>query len=315
MGLSPIPYMVGGDVEHPVEVMRAVAYMATRGASGVGTPDSFKPAATTVPSDRIVLSAGIAAADNAYPGGRNQSYVMFADSELEVPIEPTGSAGGRTDLVVLRILDPQYEGATPANPQTFQYARAYVVKGVAANTAGTRGLGLSFPAVAIARVTLPANTATVTPDMVTDVRRLVAPRSERRLKATVPGGTFELTASGKTRLTSWVPQFYVPEWATDVQVTATLTGAFVTGDTSGFLDVRMGTQQSSDLPYDFEAATATETSRHTLVVTGGFTVPSGWRETSQGVTLYGLRSANKTGKLALNRTQVLYDVEFYEEVR
>ncbi|WP_159795636.1 hypothetical protein [Puerhibacterium puerhi] len=285
------------------------------GTSGVGTPTSFKVTPTTTPGPNIRVFPGIGAANSAYSGGTFQSYVLFGGSSTDIRITPTGSSGGRTDLVIARIKDPQYEGTWPADPQAMDYAYIDVIEGVPANTAGTHGLGLQYPCIALARINIPANTATITADMITDVRRLVAPRSNRIIEATVPGGNSALTSTSKTRWTSWLPTVYVPQWATKVQVTAHLSSLFVTGSTSGLIDVRLGGQISSNLPYDFEQPSNAVTSRASLTVTGGFDVPDGWLETTQAISLYGTRSSGKSGTLALNQSQVLYDVYFYEDTK
>lgn len=315
MTLDSKPWLIGGDVEHPVEVARALAHMATGGASGVGTPRSFKVHATNVPGPTVRIDAGIGAAVSAYSAGSLlQSYVLFAGSHTDQPITATGAGSGRTDLVVARIRDPQYEGSWPADPQSGDYAYIDVIEGVPANTAGTRGLGLSFPCIALARIDIPKSTGTITDAMITDLRRLANPRSQREIAATIPGGTSAVTSSTKARWTSWIPEVFVPAWATHVQVTATLSSVLITGATSGDIDVRMGGQISSNLAYDFEQPSNSVTSREAMTITGGFVVPDGWKETSQALYLYANRSSSKTGTIALNRSQVLYDVQFQEKV-
>lgn len=315
MTLDGKPWLIGGGVEHPVEVGRALAHMATMGSSGVGTPDSFKVTALPTPGTSVRVSAGIAAARNAYAGGANQSYVLQGASPTDVAVTPTGSTGGRSDLVVARVTDPQYEGTWPADPQAVDYASIEIIQGVPSNTISTRGLSLQFPCVALARIDLPASTATVTDAMITDLRRLVAPRQQREMFMTRPAsGTLTLTSTSKVQWSSYAPEVFVPPWATRVQIIATVSSVLVTGSTSGFVDVRLGNLTSSDSDYDFEQPSGTATMRDQLLVVGGFTVPSQYRETVQSLRLFGSRASGKTGTLAMNRTQVAFDVQFSEAV-
>jgi hypothetical protein len=316
MTLNGKPWLIGGGVEHPVEVGRALAYMATMGASGVGTPDSFKVRATTVPGPSVLLGPGIGAAASAYGGGLPESYVLWGDDDTEQAITPTG-AGGRSDLVVARIRDPQHEGTWPADPQAGDYAFPYVVQGVPAGQKGTRGLGLQFPCIALARIDIPANTATITDGMIKDVRRLAAPRTQIEKDATVPPGTTAVTTkeAAKARWGSFRPIFNVPSWATRVRVTAFISSALITGDTAGLIDVRFGTLRSSDLAYDFESASGSETQRDGLIVTGAWDIPDGWQETDRAVEIWANRADGKTGTLALKSSQVMVEVVFSEDVR
>lgn len=316
MTLNGKPWMIGGGVEHPVEVARALAYMATQGSSGVGTPGSFKVTALPTPGTAVRCAAGIGAAANAYPGGTNQSYVLQGTSSTDVPVTPTGSTGGRTDLVVARVTDPQYEGQFAEDPNAVDYASIEIIQGVPANTRGTRGLGLAFPAVALARLDIPASTATITDAMITDLRRLVAPRQVRALETTGFGSTADvrLTSSTKVQWPDVSKTFFVPSWANRAQVAARLNSVFAVGATSGELDVRLGSLISSNADYDVQNG-GSVTTRETLGIVGAWSVPSSMRETEQTVRVFGNRDSSKTGYLSMRRgVQIEWDVTFFEAV-
>src|SRR5699024_6184474 len=180
MAMERVPYLVGGGFEHSAEVMRAMLAASTSGAEGIVNAGDFKVRPLAVPGTSVRVAPGNALIRNSYGGGQAQTYACRAGSETEVPIEATGSAGSRTDLIVARSDDPPDQGGS-FDPLTFEAARFEVIKGVPASTKTVAGLGLTYPAIALARVTLPASTGTVTAAMITDLRKLAQPRKERHL--------------------------------------------------------------------------------------------------------------------------------------
>src|SRR5699024_10632330 len=180
------------------------------------------------------VAPGNALIRNSYGGGQAQTYACRAGSETEVPIEATGSAGSRTDLIVARIDDPTYQGGS-FDPLTFEAARFEVIKGVPASTRTAAELGLSYPAIALARVTLPASTGTVAAAMITDLRSVALPRVQRHLF------THNLSTDENDHINPdpghemgepwpnvwW--EFHIPDWATRVRVRALLGGVRVEG--------------------------------------------------------------------------------------
>src|SRR5699024_1000733 len=171
----------------------------------------------------------------------------------EVPIEATGSAGSRTDLIVARIDDPTYQGGS-FDPLTVEAARFEVIKGVPAATRTAAELGLSYPAIALARVTLPASTGTVTAAMITDLRKLAQPRKERHLfvRPLVQAdgvrrlATEEADGQYWPDVTEW--RVEVPEWAQRVRMVAQWGGVSLLaagGNSYGRVWVRLGSTRDS----------------------------------------------------------------------
>lgn len=327
MAMERVPYLVGGGFEHSAEVMRVMLAAATSGAEGIMTPGDMKVSALPVPGTAVVANPGNALIRNSYSGGVGQSYATRAPQQTELPIVATGSAGGRTDLIVARIDDPTYGGG-PFDPLTFEASKFEVVRGVPANTRTARGLGLSYPAIALARVTLPASTGTVTAGMITDLREMAQPRKERHLFV------YPLVqGDGTNRIESWDAdgQYWpgvtrwrldVPEWAQRVRILAHWGGVFLQagGDnTWGRLWVRIGstatngisTQETSwDIP-----ATLSSNTREAWMAGSDQAVPAGIRGTNLPVGLRGrlVGGATDAYKPELNAVSVVsLDVEFYE---
>ena len=245
MAMERVPYLVGGGFEHSAEVMRAMLAAATSGAEGIVTPGDFKVRPLSVPGTSVRVAPGNALIRNSYGGGQAQSYACRAGSETEVPIEATGSAGSRTDLIVARIDDPTYQGGS-FDPLTFEAARFEVIRGVPASTKTVAGLGLTYPAIPLARVTLPKSTGTVTSSMITDLRFLAQPRKERHLFVHPLSRADEVQYLSDSRdigdwwpsplVTGWTVD--VPSWAQRVRIVGQVGGVLLRGGEVGDAEAR-----------------------------------------------------------------------------
>lgn len=248
MAMERVPYLVGGGFEHSAEVMRAMLAAATSGAEGIVNAGDMKVAPLSVPGTSVTVGPGNALIRNSYGGGTAQTYAVRAASQTQLPIQATGSAGSRTDLIVARIDDPTYQGGA-FDPTTFEAARFEVIRGVPAGTTTAAELGLSYPAIALARVTLPVSTGTITASMITDLRKIALPQKERHLfvHALVQGdGRHILNSDGQSRwwplLAMW--RVDVPEWAQRMRMVGQWGGVMLpkgsSGNAWGRIWVRLG---------------------------------------------------------------------------
>lgn len=253
MAMERVPYLVGGGFEHSAEVMRSALAASTSGAEGLVSPGDFKVTPLPVPGTSIIVGPGNALIRNNYGGGGAQTYAVRAPQQTELPIQATGSAGGRTDLIVARVDDPTYAG-TEFDPETYEAAKFEVIRGVPASTRTASQLGLSYPAIALARVTLPTSTGTVTAGTITDLRKLAQPRKERHLfvRPLVQGdGVRRLANEDDTGqywpdVTAW--RVEVPEWAQRVRMVAQWGGVSLLaggGNSYGRLWIRLGSTEDS----------------------------------------------------------------------
>src|SRR5690625_812668 len=151
MAMERVPYLVGGGFEHSAEVMRAMLAASTSGAEGIVTPGDMKVQPLSVPGTAVRVAPGNALIRNSYGGGQAQTYAARSSSQTEVPIRETGSSGSRADLIVARIDDPTYDGGT-FDPNTFEAAKFQVIEGVSSSQKNLSGLGLSYPAIPLARI-------------------------------------------------------------------------------------------------------------------------------------------------------------------
>ncbi len=318
MALDPVPYFTGQDgVRHSAEVVRAALYASTNGAEGVSGVSDLKVQAQPVPNNTVRVIPGGALLLNRYAGAGGQSYALRNATATDVTITATGSSGGRTDLLVARVFDTQYEGTPPVDANAFQYSRLAVIEGVPSNTKSARDLNLAYPAVALAKITIPANTATITNAMITNLRRVAQPRRDRAMRAVFPSLRHAIPGS----YNSWPitlaqrPLIYVPEWATNIDIIGHISGAkfekgnavdFVAGIRTGFAGTEPG--QNGIIVQDAEDTNG----RYHYSVVGSHKIPAQFRGTDQYINLQAQRTGSTGNVYADYQTSVIIDWEFSE---
>lgn len=325
-----VPWFIGGGAEHQPELVRSLLYVATGGAEGVGGVNDCKVRATPTPSGSVLVGAGTAVALNRYPGGNaQQSYMDLNPGDDTRSVGPT-SGSARSDLVVARVDDRQYGGSVPASVKDGPYFRTEIIPGVPASTRKFSQLGLSYPAIELARIDIPASTANITDGMIVDLRSLAQPRKERTVYPVQFVGSYRLDSTDKI----WVANpagmpggIWVPPWAThvtlrmDIEQGSLVNSAsqFVAGSGQGTGRGRLGT---------FGSATAIKTAetgwRWDATVIGvrssvGFAdtkpVPASMRGTYQqiGVDAHWTAGTNTFPFIDIN-SYAVYDVEFSERI-
>lgn len=325
MSLDSTPWFIGGGATHSPEVARTLAFTATRGSEGLVEPADLRVTAQPTPNGTVAVAPGAAIIRNRYAGGGQQSYTLRNSTQTNVPVVATGSGGGRTDLVIARVLDPQYEGSAPVDPTLFDYARLQIIQGVPAGTKTARELNLGYPAIALARVTIPASTATITAGMITDLRKVANPRRERAMLTIYPTGKWR---DGTARQLPTVaydfwpitaaqrPVVAVPEWATHLDVVAHLSGIIYvksTDNSDSVAGVRTGfasttPSQNGILVQDAEDAGG----RYHYTVIGSHAVTANLRGADQMISLQGVRTAGTGRWYADYQSSIVIDWEFSE---
>lgn len=169
MALIPVPWAIGHGADNSVEGARMSLHAATKGARGVYGPGDMAVRALPVPGAAVRVHRGGAVTPNDYPGAFNQSYAITEESSTDVPIPATGSSGGATRYLIVRIDDDQYAGNPPEDVVNGPYNRYAVVSSIS---------GLQYPHVPLAKIVQPANTATITAGMIEDIREIALPRVE-----------------------------------------------------------------------------------------------------------------------------------------
>lgn len=290
---DPVPWMVGGGAQHSTNISRVLPYAAFGGREGIIGSTDLEVRPLAVPGGSVRVAPGACSILNRAPGASYEAYVARLPIEDVVDIAPTGAGGPRTDLIVARIENPFSQSETwptPTNPTVGPYVFTRVIPNVPAGIKSVRELGLSYPALTLAKVTLPASTATVLQSHVTDLRALSQVLRQREQNLIQPAAQHTLNS---TTYVVWPYQFAtptdVPEWATHVYVHATVTGIrYGPGNVRGDARIDFGGVpgaagaavttpgvKSEVTVYDESVTTGTD--RATLHVGGRLAIPAAMR--------------------------------------
>lgn len=211
------------------ELMRVLSYAALGGSEGIITPGDCRVHELDVPGDQIVIDPGALGILNR--NGDNQMYVANARRLTKLDIAPTDSAGGRSDLVVVRMDDPDYPGGpvVPAeDAPTFQYARPFILQNVPPTTTLLSQIGgVAYSGYALARIDIPASTGTITDGLITNLRKVANPRRERfSERYNIAYSPNDMGSGGIWVRYPDVPQtpLDIPEWATEMFIRVDVDG-------------------------------------------------------------------------------------------
>ncbi|WP_033819781.1 hypothetical protein [Kitasatospora sp. MBT63] len=308
MTLIQPPMMVNGGT-HPARAFRMMVRDLARGSQGVTEGEDLKVRSTATPGAAVRVGDGSAIVRGATWG--QGSYTQYNVGDALVPIAPTGGTR-RSDLVLLRVEDPEYEGTR--NPATQDIGYFHVIPNVPANTTAPPPGMTGIP---LARIDLPPNCATVTDALITDLRSIANPRRQRQLQ-TINGFPYsQLPSQSGVWQDDWPPNGRVftdvPAWATASNVTATLTGIRVWGET--YFGVRMKWGDWIGTEYQVDTDTITYVSRNSVMASDSPALAPYFRGRTQELRLQAGRYNNANGGGDVSgSTALIFDVEFIEGV-
>ncbi|MDN3025686.1 hypothetical protein [Streptomyces sp. S.PB5] len=307
MTLAQAPLLVNG-ATHSAQTFRQMIKDLSHGSEGVTEATDLKVTPLPVPGGGVQVADGSAVIRGKASTWQG-SYTAYNIGAATVPIAPTG-ATPRSDLIVLRVQDPEFEGGL--DPATDAINFFDVIPNVS-STMSSAPKGVT--GVALARVDLPASTGTVTAGMIRDVRRVANPRRERTLYTAYPS---KLTKAWKDddKWHDWPPearwQIPVPDWATKLILTITLAGLRMDFDSLyGRLQPVFGTIEGQDTIVDDNQGKVVR--RSTAVVADTITLPASYRGTTQTLYMQAKMSKDWKGDLGVDGgTSIIADIEFTE---
>jgi hypothetical protein len=316
MTWDSVPWFVGGGAQHSPEVARLVPYALSGGAEGIVESGDLKVVPLSVPGGGVRVLAGGALILNRAAGGAQQTYVGRNPTVDQVTIAATGSGGSRTDLIVAQVEDPNMPGEPwqdPANPTVGPYIYTRVIPNVPAGTtrlqdvAGYEGRS----AVTLARVTLPASTGTVTAAMITDLRKLARPRSERVVvTAALPSAAVNLTSSSYIDWPNGGVSVVVPEWATRAAVRIEMLAALLNANVGGDFRAYVGGQMVAEQGYNYDVGSSGN-ERVPLLVAGTAPITKQTGD-PRVIKLQGRRTSGSGYLSTRPDAPLVFDVQFYE---
>ncbi|WP_327297780.1 MULTISPECIES: hypothetical protein [unclassified Streptomyces] len=307
MTLIQPPLMVNG-ATHSARVLRMMTRNLAWSNQGVIEGNDLKVRQLTTPGAGVRVGDGAATLMGAMSRSQG-AYTQTNVGDSTVPIAPTG-ASARNDLLVLRVQDPEYEGVL--DPAKDDIGFFDVIPGVS-STATTAPAGMT--AIGLARIQIPANTATITDGMIKDVRKIANPRRERRLLTAFPNAMSQLTYSDNKWHTwptaaSW--SVTIPPWAATATLMVTIAGLRMS---KANVFARMQTSIGGDLGQDtyIDDNQGSAIRRQTVMIADTVTISAGQRGTTQSLKLSTYMYKSETGDLSVDvGTSIVADLEFVE---
>lgn len=309
MTLFQAPLLTNG-ATHPAQQFRMMTRDLARGNEGITEGDDLKVTALGTPGTSVQVSDGagvIRGKANTFQG----SYNVCNIGSMNVPVTATGGSP-RSDMLVLRVLDPEYEGAL--NPATDQIMYFYVISNVG-NTATVVPAG--YTAIPLARIDIPASTSVITNAMIVDIRQCANPRRTRDLYTQSPASaSTEITGSSNafasfSTAAGWT--ITVPTWATKVTIRLDIAGLRLsTANFFGNLRTFFGSSLTTQsVVVDDNQGTGVR--RITAITGDNLVIPTAYRGTSQVLRAQAAGATGNTGKISVDTSSTLFaDVEFFE---
>lgn len=241
MSFDNAPWLLDGALTKS-ELARRAHYAAIGGAEGVSGYGDLKVIPLASPGNGVRVSVGGATVLNRYISPLNQSYVISNPTieTIDSSRMPSVSGVAKSHLVVAVVGDPQYSATghpymlstdPPAGTaNTFQYVRTFIIPNVPSTTTKFSDLGLSYPAIALARLDIGAGSTTYGTAQIVDLRKLAQPKS-KDVQWHVTAADADVLNVTPLTYETWpnasVQSVEIPDWATY---------CYADGWINGFLD-------------------------------------------------------------------------------
>jgi hypothetical protein len=249
--------MISNGAEHSTNLARTVADAAFGGEEGIVQAAALEVKALDVPGSSVQVYPGTCAIKNRATGATGELYVAINRTVDTVPISPTAGSG-RSDLIVVRVEDPNEPGASwdiPGDVANGPYVFTRVISNVPSTTTSAQDLGLDHSMIALARIDIPSSTGTITQSMIHDLRTLSQQRSTRRFE--VFNAAVQETYTANSAWMEWPNavsfSVEVPTWATHMRGTfqinllAAANGGATSNAISGFMALQIDTPGQTGL--------------------------------------------------------------------
>lgn len=168
-----VPWAIGAGARNSAETGRLQTYICSGGATGVLSATDLAVMALDVPDSQVRVLQGAAVIRNRGANQFAQSYAARNPSEDVVDITPTGSGGGRSDLIIANIENNTISGEPWPEPPSVTdgpYIYTRVVAGVPSSTTSIRQIHPEYSAITLARIDIPVSTSAITQAMIKDMR-------------------------------------------------------------------------------------------------------------------------------------------------
>ena len=308
MTFSNVPWAVGGGAVIPEDVARMIPYFMFNKTEGVLGATDLEVKALATPGGSVRISPGGFVVLGRGSGQFYEAYMGKNPDDHVVAVAPNNTASARSDLLIARVIDPYIAGSPwniPTDRANGPYVEPFIVQGVPSTTRTVRSLGNNWSAIDLARIDIPANTATIQTSHIVSLRNRVSAAPPQVPPPTMPppvqdiditiinpenefftlinGPTTEQTlpSASQNIWRNWpaasevvVP---IPPWATMMDVQFSLLNTQVDDDVWGETRVEIGSGEaySASTTYDFNKSTGWE--RIQVFAGGRMAIPSSMR--------------------------------------
>lgn len=315
----------------PASNARSVLYQATSGAEGVVLAGDMAVKASPAADGNINIRPGSVVMRNRWLGanGGGQSYGVTLESTEVVAIPSTGTGGGATRYIIATIEDPQYAGATPADPLNYRYEKFKWVSSIPT----------TYPCYVLAKIVQPANTIGISQSMITDMREIANPREKTIVipsPAHMDDKGLTLTSRSAYPDGEWFPNYggsrdtgpyyiEIPYWATRMQIRCewlSVGGRPKAG--YGWYWVSYGPDAVDNTPsnyteaFAFDFDSSNDTSRQNWILHQEKYIPAAWRGLTQPfvprATKISPNTAAYNGNVYMSGTSgMVFSIRFLEQ--
>lgn len=246
MALKKTPIAVTNG-EHTAQQFRMMIRDLARGNQGITEGTHLKVSALSTPGAGVQISDGSATIIGKMEAVQG-SYSVYNIGSDTVEIAATGGSP-RSDMLILRVEDPEYEGdLDPSDCAHFE-----VVPNVSSSATAVPS---GYSAIPLARIDIPASTATITNAMIKDIRQVANPRRERILYPYYPSVFVEISGTSETWKThpsilSATPPgnmrtIAIPAWAASAKIVFSVSNLrLAEGNVWGGLRFMLGTIEAA----------------------------------------------------------------------
>lgn len=312
MTLYQAPILTNG-ATHSAEQFRALVQDLARGSEGITAGTDLKVTQLSTPGGGVQIAEGSAVVRgrvSAFQG----TYAVRNQGTSTVTVAAQGAGSGRSDMIILRVQDPQYEGTL--DPAVDQINYFQVVSNVSSSATTIPG-GLT--GIPLARIDIPASTSTITNAMIVDLRQIANPRRDRSQYVHSPASLSTGINNSNSVYTNFSTEpgwtIAIPSWASkaiisiDVSQLRYSVAAFI-----GALRATFGASLTvQPIVLDDNQANVR---RGTVVVADTLTIPDAYRGTSQLLRPQATGNPGNTGTVSVDTaTTFRYDIEFQEAPR
>ncbi|MGW1814151.1 hypothetical protein ACWCQM_11395 [Streptomyces sp. NPDC002125] len=311
MALFPRPILTDG-ATHPAQQFRMLVRDLARGAEGITQGTDLKVTQLSTPGTSVQVGDGsgvVRGRVNAFQG----TYSACNIGAVSVPIAATGGAG-RSDMVILRVEDPEYEGSI--SPVTGEVAYFQVISNVSSSATTIPDGRTGIP---LARIDIPASTSTITNAMIKDIRTIANPRRDRQLLTQFPASqaTSITNSNGvwQTFSTAAGWNIAIPTWASTARIRIDIAQIkYTTAQFIGALRATFGASLTLQQVILDDNQTAIR--RQVAVVADTLTIPDAYRGTTQLLRPQATGTTGNTGAVTVDASSTLIaDIEFFEAPR